>query len=256
MLNGPAGEQEYVLSSLTPENDVYKLTYNLKAIYMDRDVSLQILDSSNNPIDLFIQSGDRLIHVDDNTMETSIYDYAAAAKEDTSLSEAEQAMVDAMYTYGAYSIKWKYGVIVPEDANELVATLNKADFEKYKLDEDVSFGDITLAGISLLLDSNTALKLYFTCSSDVTGHSVTVGGKTLDIHPTGATDLYYVTIGGIAAHQLTADIPVVFDGRYTITVSPMTYVYYSIEDGSVTDDVMNVLKAICAYSDAAKELKS
>ena len=249
VMDGPEGEKEVVLSSLTKDDKGrYKVTYKIKAVYMDKNVSLNVADSENNMLYLFKASGPQ---VDNNTLVYSIYDYVQSAKADTELTEKEHNMVDTMYTYGAYSAKWFNGTALPDDVNKL-NDLNMSDYEKYKLQTDGSSSSITLTGLSLILDSNTALRLYFTSADDISGHSAKIDDVDLTIHPTETAGKYYVEIDDISANNLISNYSIVFDGTYTATVSTMTYVYNSLKNGT-TDDVMNVLKALCAYSDAVNK---
>jgi hypothetical protein len=248
-MDGPEGEKKVVLSSLTKDDKGrYKVTYKIKAVYINENVSLNVTDSDGNTLDLFKASGSQ---VDNNTLVYSIYDYVQSAKADTALTEKERNMVDTMYTYGAYSAKWFNGTALPNNVNEL-NDLNMSDYEKYKLQTVGSSSSITLTGLSLILDSNTALRLYFTSADDISGHSAKIADVDLTIHPTETAGKYYVEIDDISANNLISNYSIVFDGTYTATVSTMTYVYNSLKNGT-TDDVMNVLKALCAYSDAVNK---
>jgi hypothetical protein len=249
VMDGPEGEKKVVLSSLTKDDKGrYKVTYKIKAVYINENVSLNVTDSDGNTLDLFKASGSQ---VDNNTLVYSIYDYVQSAKADTALTEKERNMVDTMYTYGAYSAKWFNGTALPNNVNEL-NDLNMSDYEKYKLQTVGSSSSITLTGLSLILDSNTALRLYFTSADDISGHSAKIADVDLTIHPTETAGKYYVEIDDISANNLISNYSIVFDGTYTATVSTMTYVYNSLKNGT-TDDVMNVLKALCAYSDAVNK---
>lgn len=249
IMHGPEGEKEVLLSSLTKDDKGrYKVTYKIKAVYMDKNVSLNVADSENNMLNLFKASGPQ---VDNNTLVYSIYDYVQSAKADTALTEKEHRMVDTMYTYGAYSAKWFNGTDLPADVN-ILNDLTVSDYEAYKLRTDGSSDSITLTGLSLILDSNTALRLYFTSADDISGHSAKVEDIDLVIHPTETAGKYYVEIDDISANNLISSYSIVFDGNYTAAVSAMTYVYDSLINGT-TEDVMNILKALCAYSDAVNK---
>ena len=255
VLEGPADPVEYLLSDLSKGENGYVLTYNLKAIFSDEKVTLRIVDSDGNTLDLYKKAGDDVEKLNSNIMKASIYDYVEAARNDTGLTEAEHNMVNWMYTYCAYSVMWRYAVDVPDDV-EVLNNLNKDDFAGYQMRTEGSSDKLTLTAMSLILDSNTAIKLYVTCSDNVSNHTVTVGTKSLELMPTNVEGVYYVRIDDIAAGRLASDHEISFDGgSYKVYISAMTYVYNVLENGGVTNDVMNVLKAICKYSDAAIALR-
>ena len=83
-------------------------------------------------------------------------------------------------------------------------------------------------------------------------------GDALDPQATKTDNKYYIEIGDIAANQLTDVFDVIVDADsdnvYNAKIGPMTYIYYALVNGDVTDDTMNVLKAICAYSEAARNM--
>lgn len=253
VLDGPEGVREYALANMTQNDYGFKLTYSIKAIYMDKKVSIKLVDDKGDTIDLFIVTDHGPVRLSENTMETGIYDYVAAACRDTDLTEEELGMVNAMYTYGAYSIKWKYGTPVPDDVSDL-PELKKDDLQDYEVVIDGSNDKIELVSMSLLLDSNTAYRIYFTCSDDIAKHVVLYNNEPLDIKATDEAGKYYVEIGDIGADRLTISKTITFDGTLDVGISPMSYVYLALKNGGQSDDLMNVLRAFCAYSDAARAM--
>ena len=166
------------------------------------------------------------------------------------ITDSDMNIINTMYAYGAYSAKWKYGTELPSDVNTELPTLNKADFEKYALKQEGANEKITLTGASLVLDSNTAFRLYFTVSDDIADHSIKLSGNELTPHETETVGKYYVDIENIGAGNLKSDYTVSFDGSYKVTVSAMTYVYNYLKSGMNDENLFNLLRAICAYSDA------
>jgi len=254
VLDGPEGAVEYTLSDMSSGDNGYKLTYSIKAIYMNEDVAFTIVDKYGEILDLYIKSGDDLQQLPMNTMELSIYDYVAAARIDPDLTTEELNMVNAMYTYGAYSVKWKFDTAVPSDVNSLT-DLDVTQFEEYKVEVVGSNDNITITSISLLLDSNTALRLYFTCSDDISKHEFNLSTQTpLEPKATGTAGKYYVEVDNIPADSLTVKKAVMIDDDLGVRLSPMSYIYHTMNNGTASEDTMNVLKAFKAYSDAARAM--
>ena len=115
-------------------------------------------------------------------------------------------------------------------------------------------GDIETITYSLVLDSETAIKVYFKPSGNYTGTpTVTVGDQSYTATKTGGR--YVVVIPKISAHQLINPHTIVFtttNGTATVTVSALSYVkgalnYYSDADSQ------NAMAAIYAYSKAAQD---
>ncbi len=247
VMDGPEGEKEVVLSSLTKDdNGRYKVTYKLKAIFVDRKVSLKVVGADDTVLDLYKTSGDA---VDNGILEYGIYDYVELSKTCANLTDADKKTIKAMYTYGAYSVQWKYGTPLPDDVDAL-PEITKEQFEKYALKQSGTNSSITLTGASLVLDSNTAFRLYFTVSDDIANHSIKLGENVLTPHETETVGKYYVDIENIGAGNLKTDYTVSFDGSYTVTVSAMTYVYNYLKSGMNDEKLCNLLKALYAYSEA------
>lgn len=247
VMNGPEGEKEVVLSTLTKDDKGrYKLTYKLKAIFADRDVSLKITSSTGDELPMYKESGDKF---ENNVLTYSIYDYVESSKNYPSLTDNDRKIINAMYTYAAYSAKWKYHTDVPAGTDEL-PEITQAQFEKYALKQSGSSEGIKLTGAALVLDSNTAFRLYFTSSEDVSEHTIKLGDTVLIPHETSTTGKYYVDIENIGAGNLKTDYTVSFDNSYSVTVSAMTYVYNYLRSGMNDTELYDLLKALYAYSEA------
>ena len=247
VMNGPEGEKEVVLSTLTKDDKGrYKITYKLKAIFADRDVSLKITSSNGDELPMYKESGDR---IENNVLTYSIYDYVESSKNYTALTDNDRKIINAMYTYAAYSAKWKYHTDVPAGTDEL-PEITQAQFEKYALKQSGSSEGIKLTGAALVLDSNTAFRLYFTSSEDVSEHTIKLGDTVLIPHETSTTGKYYVDIENIGAGNLKTDYTVSFDNSYSVTVSAMTYVYNYLRSGMSDAELYDLLKALYAYSEA------
>ncbi len=120
--------------------------------------------------------------------------------------------------------------------------------------DDQTDGDIEAITYALMLDSETAIKVYFTPSSEYTGTpSVTVDGNAYTAKKTGGR--YVVVIPNISAHQLIVSHTIELTttkGTATVKVSALSYVkgaldYYT-DAGS-----QNAMAAIYAYSKAAQD---
>ncbi len=120
--------------------------------------------------------------------------------------------------------------------------------------DDQTDGDIEAITYALLLDSETAIKVYFTPSSEYTGTpSVTVDGNAYTAKKTGGR--YVVVIPNISAHQLIVSHTIELTttkGTATVTVSALSYVKGAL-DYYTDADPQNAMAAIYAYSKAAQD---
>jgi len=246
VMNGPEGKAE---SPLTKQNGVYQISYPVKAIHADQTVTVSLTDSSGNVIDLYHTSGERIT---DNTFAYSIYDYVTKAMQldETYVTAAEKKQIQAMYTYAAYSVKWKYGTALPADGyiNALPDTA-ASELEGYRLSAEGG-ANVEITGGSLVLDSQTSFKLYFRCS---TVPEITLDGKNVTAEKSG--NQYYIIVRNIGAGNLSRQHTAVFGGSYTVTFSVLSYPYTVLKNrGSypeLIDDVLcDLVKAIYAYSKA------
>ena len=177
------------------------------------------------------------------------------------------ALVHALADYGHYvqifldanNDNWSVGKDYAEMdlhfANSYDIDTIKTAVSGYAIDKvNNTGGDIETITYSLVLDSETAIKVYFKPSGDYTGTpTVTVGDQSYTATKTGGR--YVVVIPKISAHQLINPHTIVFtttNGTATVTVSALSYVkgalnYYSDADSQ------NAMAAIYAYSKAAQD---
>ena len=115
--------------------------------------------------------------------------------------------------------------------------------------------DLTFDGYSLVLESETKFKFYFT-SSDISKHTFTLGEKKLT--PVSAGDnKYYIAIDNIAARNLRRSYNLNIDGYdYYISAYPLSYAKTALKAYSESTvqnkkDLCNAMRALYRYSEAA-----
>ena len=113
---------------------------------------------------------------------------------------------------------------------------------------------VTYAGTSLLLNSNTTLRFFFTTKLAPEEITVTYEGEALTIHSRDGR--YYVDIDDISAQNLDMEFTVTLsDGEETadITYSPLSYCV-SVKNniyGAYNEAMLNVVTALYLYNCAA-----
>lgn len=248
VLDGPYGEREFVLKDLTKdEKGRYKVTYKVTAIKVDQPISVKVVDADGNTLALSYKDGTA---VENDVFVSGIYDYVERAKEDETITESAKTIINAMYTYGAYSVKWKYGTDVPDDVDVLpvITKDSMAGYAPRRKGKSDSLKDMTM---TLLLDSNTAMRVYFKSEDGIANHVVKYGDSELKIRKK-SKGKYYVMIDDIGARNLKKEYTVTFDDSSTMTFSAISYAYIFLYSGIDDEGTLNVLRALYAYSNAVE----
>ena len=174
------------------------------------------------------------------------------------------ALVKTMLNYGAYAQQYfSYHTDNPANAGleasdqGLPGDVVVENFTDYKLQPLQSTKVIALDNISLLLKSETTLRLYFTCASGVSASSLEVTSSTCTPVIGQAEDgSYYIAIENMAAGSLGDMHTIVVKNTVTgetdtCTVSAFTYGYYAL-NGSSRETLHNLVKSLYLYNQAAE----
>ena len=167
-------------------------------------------------------------------------------------AEKLQALCRAMLIYGAKAqAQFNYRTDDPADAGldytladvgELGSTVFPESFEEAT--------GLHYYGSSLLLESQTAYRLYFTVADAEKADALTVSlGETGLTRGTRGSYVYY-EISDIPAAQVLDNISLTF-GEQEVTANPGEYIRKALASGD--DTLKATVKALYAYSTAAKE---
>lgn len=196
----------------------------------------------------------------------SVKQYADYILDNPSQYKKAEPLVRAMLHYGAYAqIFFDYKTDKLADANlinDYTYSLDDAVFTRpYDSSKTNLPAGLTFSNVSLTLETNTTLNLYFT---DNTNKNITFklvnGTKETTITPVVSGGQKLIKISNIPANRLADDfkIKIVVEGdstEYFVTYSPMNYAYNVInrEENEVrTPELKNLMKALYLYSEAAK----
>ena len=245
-MDGPGGPRE---AELALQGDGrYMVSYPVSAIRADQDVTFALLDADNKPIPLLDSRGEEL---EGNVVTYSVYGYLQAALADGStLTEDEKAQVRATYTYCAHAVRWKYGTALPEGINELpdLADVQAAVAAHKATQEGTAPEGLKVTGITLLLDSDTSLRLYFTCEGDVPG--VTLDGAPVTPVQLTGTSKYYVEASRIGVSRLDRQYSVRFGDEYEVQVRALSYVHSALRSAGSSQELKDVCGALFDYGRA------
>lgn len=155
-------------------------------------------------------------------------------------------LVKAMLNYGGKA-QLHFGYNTDNLANEGIKIEELAIADNGSAAEITgSAAGISFAGASLVHDTRTAVRFYFTITDGAT-HSTTAGA----LIPKG--DMHYVEIDGICPDELENLVAVTVDDSLTIQYSPMYYIERMYHRDSTSATLKAVLSAMNTYWAAAED---
>ncbi|MGN0574945.1 MAG: GLUG motif-containing protein [Ruminococcus sp.] len=213
------------------ENGLYKFTYQVAAKDMDENINFTV----NDKIDVTV----------------SVSDYIAELSETD--DESLKKLAESMSAYG--------------DAAK--AFFSNGTVAEQTITDDLSLYDFTVAmpegisyyGSSLILESETTIRHYFTIADGYDADSFTFGAGNESGKPVAKQGYYYVDIKNISAEKLGNAFTVSVNGSTVISnYSALSYVNKVLSSDSTDDNLKNLVKALyiynrnaIAYNEAQKE---
>ena len=166
-------------------------------------------------------------------------------------------LMKAMLNYGASA-----QLLFEHNTDDLAnAALSEADKALPAVDASAFAHSVTgtEAGIkasqmTLLLDSETSIRIYFqlTGSKTIDAYTFYVDGK--EVQPVAKDGMYYVQIPHIPAHRLGQMYEVTVGG-ITVTYGALSYINQVLTTPNVPEVVSNMAKALFLYHEAAMAYK-
>lgn len=251
------GETKLLFSEATTrtvgEDTLYQFTLSLHAKQMNDVVTLRVYDGEDNLVALYRHSNDE--DVTETGYSYSVQTYIQTVRE-TSSDAKLIALVNAMSDYGSLA-QAQFGYNTDSRA-EVQADLsgvtaeNLESFQAVKT-EGTATG-VSYYGTSLLLQSETVMRIYFTLDEGEIGdYTFKLGSKK--VTPVQSDGKWYVEIANISAKDL--------DKTYTLTVSSaegkivtvkasaLSYAYTVLNGGSNEATLIELVKGLYLYNQAA-----
>ena len=231
---------------------VYQFTVTKTAKEMNDKVTLKVFNGEDAVVPLYRHSNG------ENVTETgyvySVQDYIQKTLE-TSSDEKLKALVQAMSDYGSLAqVQFEYNL---ENLAEVKGDLGSVTAETVAafapvVTEGTATG-VTFKGPSLVLKTQTALRLYFELAEGEIGdYTFKVGTKTKT--PTETTQGWMIEIPNISAKDLDKVYTVKVtssDGTVlTLKVSALSYVYNTLNSGE-SETLKDLVKGVYLYNQAA-----
>ena len=186
---------------------------------------------------------------------TEEYEYSVKAYCETVLGAAAGtysnklvALVTALLDYGNAADNYFNGA-----SNEMigeVASVTANDLADYAATQTNALPEgVTVTELSLVLESETSLKIYFTATS-LDGVAITVDGVAVEAAATGRANEYCITIENIAVKELGNAYEIAI-GECVIEVSALSYAYSALQYANASVGIANVVKALYLCNVAA-----
>ena len=163
-------------------------------------------------------------------------------------------LMKAMLNYGAAAqVEFEYNTdnLVNNIMDEADRVLATADADAYAHKITGTDADLSIHGTSLILDSETSIRVYFNVAEGkaVEDYTFTIDGEPAT--PIAKDGRYYITLTNIAAKDL--DVWHTFCiGGITVEYAGLSYVARVQEVASSDADLMNLANGLYAYSQAAE----
>ena len=123
-----------------------------------------------------------------------------------------------------------------------------ADMSVYDFTVDKMPEGITYYGSSLILESETTIRHYFTLADDknISDFAFTVDGE--EVTPVAKQGCYYIDIENISAEKLGTAFTVSINGEDVITgYSALSYAMKVLESENTNANLKNLVKALYIY---------
>ncbi len=168
-------------------------------------------------------------------------------------NESLVTLLKAMLNYGAASqVSLKHNVNDPANfalSAEDQALADLPDVSAWSAVQTGSQEGITPMGASLMLKDTTTIRFYFQVEGDIAGYTFTMDGK--EVTPVKVGSYYCVDKVGISARNLD-EFCTVSVGGYSVSYCGLSYIPATLKLQNVTEEAMNMVKALWAYSQAAE----
>ena len=263
-MSGVAKTETVRFSAAEQKNGARAFPVSMPAKNMNTKVTLTLFDGSGNQLD-FLVTGKIVSSID-----RSVADYLTQVieAEDGTYTDAHVELCKTMYDYGHYAQlqqNYQYDTMLANTYHKVNETTDlfdavTADALGNAYNPTVSNGtNVTYYGASVLMRSGTVIRVYFKVNGTVSEDlpvSATVDGQSVNPEHYGTGKYYYVDLADIHARNLDEGhtFTLSWNGE-TATVgnySVYTYVAKVLGNTDSADTLVNVVKAIYRYGQAAK----
>ena len=240
--NGNEIEKIYFAEEEDPfinDDGYYRYSVQFAAKEMGDEVTAQVFSSDGEECDAV-------------TMSIQGYAKKAFDTDNTSLIN----LMKAMLNYGAAAqVEFEYDTenlvnSILDEADRAVPTAEASEYAQVVTGTDAG---LTFVGASLILDSETSIRIYFDLAEGKSpaDFTFTVDGETVEAKLPNSADHYYITLTDIAAKDLDQWHTFCI-GDITVEYAALSYVARVHAVASGDADLMALANSLYAYSEAAE----
>ena len=209
-----------------------------------------------------------VLHSNDWTGQTysySVYDYASKilAEPEGSEYKSSAPLIKAMLNYGGYAQTYfneKTDALANKGlynkTNDPVLTTNTTVSKDYNYAVLNNNMGVSFLGGSLVLNSGTDLKLYYSMDDKNMAHNINVSVNGQNVAPEYDGNIMCVRVPDISISSLgdTYNVKISVNGKeINQKHSAMTYMYKALNSQNSNTKLNNVVKALYLYNEAAKQ---
>ena len=230
----------------TIDNDKYVFECDLGVRELSSPIKLYVYDGKGNHVAI---ANSNVADKYGYTYSANTYIEDAMKSEDSGLSE----MMSALIVYGNYANSYFSNTAAPQGG---VADVSAESLKKYEKCVDSTAEGIRYLGSSLILNSDTALRHYFSLNDgySIDDYKFVVDGK--ELKPICSEGVYYINILGISAKDLgnTYELTVTEKSgkKLVLKYGALSYCYEVIKNNNGNQNLSNLIKALYQYSCAAQ----
>jgi len=209
-----------------------------------------------------------VLHCNDWTGQTysySVYDYASKilAEPESSEYKSSAPLIKAMLNYGGYVQTYfneKTDALANKGlynkTNDPVLTTNTTVSKDYNYAVFNNNIGVSFIGGSLVLNSGTDLKLYYSINDQNMANNINVSVNGQNVAPEYDGNIMCVRVPDISISSLgdTYNVKISVNGKeLNQKYSAMTYMYKALNSQNSNTKLNNVVKALYLYNEAAKQ---
>ena len=265
--SNPIADRKILVSEAAEGNSSWKFTCHVAAKEMQDTLTFTLYDGEGNQVSLWSSAGNEYT---DDAFSYSVMRYIDTVRNGSAsafgLSDekytALKNLVIAMSDYGSYAQTYfKYNTNTMAMVYNSMTGVTESSLRKYKYSESGSATGITFSGASLILETETSIRLQFLLDDadgdvsfdvscdDYTGWSYEIGKSSSDGR------VRYVVIHGIPAQYLGSAFTVTATNAesetLTVSYSPMSYAYAVVYQ-SLAENLMDLTRSLYYYYDYSK----
>ncbi|MCR4935239.1 MAG: hypothetical protein K5990_01985 [Oscillospiraceae bacterium] len=236
------------------EYTVYPFSFTAASNQMDTVFTMKLRDVYSDSLIPFVNTDGSLVDAETG-LDYSVQAYLDEAA--VSGSDALKPLASAMYDYGVFAKHYfrelNEGSTEDLPVIEGFEPVTAEDLSMYadQIQIPADIDGISYQGTSLLLEDDTALRMYFQ-SDNVDSLTIVYDGDPLEIVP--GQGMYYVQISDIGAPQLNETfLFIISNGSDEITaeLGPMGYALHALSGEGVRESLQYLMMALYHYSQTA-----